>query len=135
MKLERAVRVRGIFPLFVGTITVVLLLIFYLLLSTSFLLQPGVAVELPASRFLLSAMQDPLVVTVTGDPGGEVFFEDRAVEPAQLGVYLEARRTRSRQVVIKADERAPLALVAEVTELALERGFTVALAASQPPKP
>ena len=135
MKLERTVRVRGGVPLFAGTVTVVLLLIFYLLLSTSFLMQPGVAVDLPASRFLLPAMQDPLVVSVTAAPGGDIFFEDRVVEPGDLGGLLEARRTQSRQVVIKADERAPLALVAMVTELALERGFSVALAASQPPKP
>jgi biopolymer transport protein ExbD len=135
MKLERSVRVRGIVPLLAGTATVVLLLIYFLLLSPSFLMQPGVAVELPPSRFLLPAMQDPLVVSVTGGPGGEVFFEDRAVEPAQLGGYLEARRTQSRQVVIKADENAPLALVAKVTELVLERGFSVALAATQPLKP
>jgi biopolymer transport protein ExbD len=52
-----------------------------------------------------------------------------------LGGRLEARRTASRQVVIKADEDAPLSLVAAVTELALERGFNVALAASRPTAP
>ena len=135
MKLEPTVRVRGAVPLVAGAFNVVLLLVFFLLLSTSFLLQPGIAVELPVSRFLLPAMQDPLVVSVTGGPGAAVYFEDRVVEPAQLGARLESRRTASRQVVIKADRDAPLALVAEVTETALERGFSVALAASLPPAP
>jgi biopolymer transport protein ExbD len=99
------------------------------------MMQPGVAIELPASRFLLPAMQDPLVVSVTGGPGATIYFEDRMVDAAQLGGRLEARRTASRQVVIKADTDAPLALVAAVTELALERGFNVALAASRPPTP
>ena len=135
MKLEPTVRVHGTVPLFTGTLTVVLLLVFFLLLSTSFMMQPGIAVELPASRFLLPAMQDPLVVSVTGGPGAAIYFEDRAVEAAQLGGRLEARRTASRQVVIKADEDAPLALVSAVTELALERGFRVALAAARPSAP
>jgi biopolymer transport protein ExbD len=135
MRLESTVRVRGLVPIFCGTITVVLLLVFFLLLSTSFMMQPGVAVDLPTSRFLLPAMQDPLVVSVTGGPGASIYFEDRMVEAGQLGGRLEARRTASRQVVVKADDDAPLALVAAVTELALERGFNVALAATRPSAP
>lgn len=129
MRLEPTVRVRGTVPVFTGAVTVLLLLIFYLLLSGSFLLQPGVALELPTSRLLLPAMQNPLVVTVTGGAGAAVYFEDRVIAPAQLAARLESRRGASRQVVIKADEEAPLALVAEVTELALLNGFSVALAA------
>ena len=120
MRLEPEVRVRGLVPVFTGTVTVVLLLVFFVLLSTSFMMQPGIAVELPASRFLLPAMQDPLVVSVTGGPGAAVYFEDRAIETGELGGRLED---------------APLALVSAVTELALERGFNVALAASRPTPP
>lgn len=135
MRLEPTVRVRGLVPVFTGTVTVLLLLLFFLLLSTSFMMQPGIAVALPASRFLLPAMQDPLVVSITGGAGATVYFEDRAIDTAELGGRLEARRTASRQVVIKADQDAPLALVSAVTELALERGFNVALAASRPRLP
>jgi biopolymer transport protein ExbD len=135
MRLKPAMRVRGLVPVFTGTVTVVLLLVFFLLLSTSFMMQPGIAVELPASRFLLPAMQNPLVVSITGGPGATVYFEDRAINTTELGGRLEARRTASRQVVIKADQDAPLALVSAVTELALERGFNVALAASRPTPP
>ncbi len=135
MRLEPTVRVRGLVPVFTGTVTAVLLVVFFLLLSTSFMMQPGVAVDLPVSRFLLPAMQDPLVVSVTGGPGAAVFFEDRVIETSELGGRLEARRTASRQVVIKADEDAPVALVSAVTELALERGFGVALAATPRPQP
>ena len=135
MRLEPTVRLRGLVPVFTGTVTVTVLLVFFLLLSTSFMMQPGVAVDLPVSRFLLPAMQDPLVVSVTGGPGAAVFFEDRVIETADLGARLESRRTASRQVVIKADEDAPVALVSAVTELALERGFGVALAATRRPAP
>lgn len=135
MKLKSSVRVRGWVPLVVGSSTVVLLLVFFLLLSTSFLLQPGVAVSLPVSRFLLPAMQDPLVVTVTSAPAAKVFFEEREVELSQLGARLEERRTASRQVVVKADRDAPLALVTGVTDIALQGGFNVALAAARSSTP
>jgi len=135
MRLEPTVRLRGLVPVFTGTITVTVLLVFFLLLSTSFMMQPGVAVDLPVSRFLLPAVQDPLVVSVTGGPGASVFFEDRVIETADLGARLESRRTASRQVVIKADEDAPVALVSAVTEMALERGFGVALAATRRAEP
>ena len=135
MKLDPTVRVRGMVPVFTGALTVVLLLVFFVMLSTSFMMQPGITVELPASRFLLPAMQDPLVVSVTGGPGAAIYFEDRAVEVAELGGRIESRRTASRQMVIKADVDAPLALVSAVTELALERGFAVALAAARPSAP
>lgn len=135
MKLTSSVQLRGWVPLVVGSATVVLLLIFFLLLSTSFLMQPGVAVELPASRFLLPAMQDPLVVTVTGGPGARVFFEEQEVALSGLGERLEERRTASRQLVIKADREAPIALVTEVSDIALQRGFNVALAGARPATP
>jgi biopolymer transport protein ExbD len=135
MRLQSSVAWSGAPALAAGAATVLLLLVFYVMLSGSYLLQPGTALQLPASRFLLPAMRNPLVVSVTGGAGASVYFEDRVVEPAQLGERLSARRDVSRHVVIKADRDAPLALVAEVTELALANGFDVALAATRPPRP
>ena len=135
MRLESTVRWNGAPTLAAGAATVLLLIVFYVLLSGSYLLQPGTALELPASRFLLPAMRNPLVVSVTGGAGASIYFEDRVVDPSQLGERLSARRSASRQVVIKADRDAPLSLVAQVTELALANGFSVALAATRPPQP
>ena len=135
MRLESTVRWNGAPTLAAGAATVLLLLIFVVLLSGSYLLQPGTALELPASRFLLPAMRNPLVVSVTGGAGASVYFEDRVVEASQLGERLASRRSASRQVVIKADKDAPVSLVAQVTELALANGFSVALAASRAPQP
>lgn len=132
MRLQRAFRMRGAVPVLTGALNVILLLLFYVILSTSFLLHPGIAVELPVSRSLLPAMQDPVVLAVTGGAGASVYYEDVLIDPGQLGARLDARRGSSRQVVIKADKAAPLSLVAQVTELALARGFSVSLAAAPP---
>lgn len=133
MRLQRAFRLRGMVPVIAGAFNVILLLLFYILLSTSFLLRPGIAVELPPSRSLLPAMQDPVVLAITGGAGAAVYFDDSLVEPDQLGARLDKHRGSSRQLVIRADKDAPLALVAQVTELALARGYSVALAASASP--
>lgn len=135
MRLQRAFRLRGAVPVLIAALNVVLLLLFFFLLSTSFLLRPGIALELPASRSLLPAMQDPVVLAITGGAGATVYFDDRLVELDQLGVRLDAHRGTARHVVIKADRDAPLALVAQVTEMALARGFSVALAAMPPSSP
>jgi biopolymer transport protein ExbD len=66
MRLQRSFRLRGVVPVMTGSLNVILLLVFYVLLSTSFLLRPGIAVELPVSRSLLPAMQDPVVLAITG---------------------------------------------------------------------
>ncbi|MFM8232235.1 MAG: ExbD/TolR family protein [Chthoniobacterales bacterium] len=133
MRLQRAFRLRGVVPVMTGALNIILLMVFYVLLSTSFLLHPGVAVELPVSRSLLPAMQDPVVVAITGGAGAAIYYEDALVEADQLGARLDAHRGSSRQVVIKADKEAPLSLVTQVTETALSRGFAVALAASPAP--
>lgn len=133
MKLQGSLRVNGTVPVMTGAVTVVVLLVFFILLSTSFLLQPGIAVELPPSRFLQPASQDPLVVAVTADPGSAIYFEDRKVELGHLAARLKTRRSASGQVIVKADRMAPLALVTEVTEMALSEGFSVSLAAASRP--
>lgn len=133
MRLQRAFQLRGAVPAFTAGLNVILLLLFFILLSTSFLLRPGIALELPASRSLLPAMQDPVVLAITGGAGATVYLDDVAVDVEQVGTRLDSHRGSSRQVVIKADRDAPLALVTQVTDLALARGFSVALAATPPP--
>ena len=133
MRLQRAFRLRGVVPVFTGALNVILLLLFYVMLSTSFLMRPGIAVELPASRSLLPAMPDPVVVAISGGAGAAIYFEDRQIEAAQLGPSLDAYTGPLRQVIIKADVDAPLALVARVTSIALEHGYSVALAATPAP--
>ena len=133
MRLQRAFRLRGAVPVLTAALTVILLLLYFILLSTTFLLRPGIALELPASRSLLPAMQDPVVLAITGGAGATVYFDDVAVEVEQVGARLDARRGAARQVVIKADRDAPLSLVTQVTDLALARGYSVALAATPAP--
>ena len=51
-----------VFPM----IDVVFLLIFFLLLSSNFVLQPGISVALPFSRFTLGPQLNQQIVSITG---------------------------------------------------------------------
>lgn len=110
---------------------VVLALIFFLLLSTSFLLQPGVAVSVPDSPFLLAPQRDPQVVSVTAPPLSAVYFENEQVSFEVLRAKLSAPQGRKRTVIIKADRLAPFDLVTRTMNVALELGYPTVLATGE----
>lgn len=129
----KLVRTAGPHPalIFVApALDVVLILVFFLLLSTSFLLQPGVAVVVPDSPFLLAPQRAPQVVSITSAPTSAVYFENEQVSFDGLRARLESQRGRKHTVVIKADRLAPFDLIAQVMAISLELGFPTVLATS-----
>lgn len=119
-----------IFPL----LDVLFLLIFFLLLSSNFVLQPGISVTVPFSRFTLGPQPNQQIVSITGGPSPAIYLRDQKVTLAQLGPALDETKREGRSVVIKADRTASYDLVMAVTNAALERGITsVALATTPQP--
>ena len=108
-----------------------LILIFFLLPSTSFLLQPGVAVSVPQSPFLLSPQRNPRIISITAPPMSAVFFENEETDLGGLRETLQKIRGRSQTIIIKADKRALYEKVSSVMNVALELGFPVVLATSE----
>lgn len=130
----KLVRSPGLHPalLFVApALDVVLALIFFIVLSTSFLLQPGVAVSVPDSPFLLAPQREPQVVSVTAAPLTAVYFENEQVSFEVLRERLTASERRKRTVIIKADRLAPFDLVARVMAVALELGYPTVIATNE----
>ncbi|MFN2508466.1 MAG: ExbD/TolR family protein [Chthoniobacterales bacterium] len=118
----------------VAMIDVVFLLIFFLLLSSNFILQPGISVSLPVSRFTLGPEVNPQIISITGGATPAVYFRDQKVALEQLGKLLDAAKNEGRPVIIKADRRTPYETVVAVTNAALERGITSVSLATAPPK-
>lgn len=130
----KLVRTAGPHPalIFVApALDVVLVLVFFIVLSTSFLLQPGVAVAVPDSPFLLAPQRDPQVVSVTAPPLAAVYFESGQVSLDALRGRLSGQQGRARTVVIKADRHAPFELVSRVMTVALELGYPTVLATNE----
>jgi len=118
-----------VFPL----IDVVFLLIFFLLLSSNFILQPGVAVSAPVSPFMLGPQQNQQIISITGGPVPAIYFRDQKITFEQLGPLLDAAKRENRSIIVKADRATPYELVLAVTNAVLEHGISsVALAATAP---
>jgi biopolymer transport protein ExbD len=118
-----------LFPL----INVVFLLIFFTLLSSNFILQPGVAVSAPATPFLLGAQKNPQIISVTSGAVPAIYFRDQKTSLEGLGQLLDEAKRENRSIIVKADKQTPYELVVAVTNAALEHGITsVSLAGALP---
>ena len=118
-----------VFPL----IDVVFLLIFFTLLSSNFILQPGVAVSAPATPFLLGAQKNPQVISITSGAVPAIYFRDQKISLEGLGPLLDEAKRENRSIIVKADKQTPYELVVAVTNAALEHGInSVSLAGALP---
>ena len=133
MKLQRTPGPHPALIFVAPALDVILLLIFFLLLSTSFLLQPGIAVSVPDSPFLLAPQREPQVVSVTAAPTSSVYFENGQVSFDSLREKLAAQRGSKRTIIIKADRQAPFEQMARVMAIALELGYPTVIATSEEP--
>ena len=134
MKLSRTSKISFGWLFVFPVLGVVFLLIFFFLLSSNFILQPGISVAVPFSRFNLGPQPNQQIISITGGPNPAIYLRDQRVTLAQLGPALDATRRESRSIVIKADRTVSYDLVMAVTNAALERGITsVALATNAQP--
>src|SRR4029077_9357055 len=118
----------------VPAIDVVFLLIFFLLLSSNFILQPGIAVSLPLSRFTLGPLQNQQIISITGGGAPAIYFRDQKTTLENIGPLLDAAKRENRPIVINADRLTPYELVVTVTNAALEHGIGSVPLAKPPPK-
>ncbi len=116
------------FPL----LDVVFLMIFFLLLSSNFVLQPGISVSVPFSKFMLAPQLKYEIVSITN--GATVYFRDQKIAIDDLGPQLDLARKEGRSIIIKADKATPYETVIRVANVALEHGVPSVALATAPPK-
>jgi biopolymer transport protein ExbD len=128
MKLTRTLKfgpaLFGIIPL----INVIFLVVLFFSLSSRFVLQPGLAVTLPASSFTLGPRVDAQIVSVTAAPVPVIYHRDQRVSLEELRQRLAETKVSERSLIIKADKNTPYDLVVRITDEALKLGFSVILA-------
>lgn len=124
MKLHRTKQYHFGWMMIVPAIDVLFLLIFFVLLSSNFILHPGIAVALPTSHFTLPPQRNQQILSITGGPAAAIYFRDQKVALDQLGPLLESAKREGASVIIKADRSTSYETVVEVTNLALEHGIT-----------
>ena len=133
MKLSRTTNYNFGWLLLIGLVDLAFLLAFFLLLSSNFILQQGISISMPFSRFSLGPQSNQQIISITGGAVPAIYFQDQRVTMEQLGALLDASKRKDQSIIIKADRSASYETVAEVTNAALEHGITsVALAATPP---
>lgn len=134
MKLTRNLKFNpalfGVIPL----VNVLFLVVFFFALSSRFVLQPGLAVNLPASSFTLSPRVDAQIISVTAAPVPVIYHHDQRVSLEELRQRLAQTNIKERAIILKADKSTPYDVVVQITNEALKLGFSVVLASSSEAK-
>jgi len=134
MKLTRTKEYNFGWLIVLSLVDVVFLLLFFFLLSSNFILQPGISVSLPFSRFALGPQTNQQIISITGGAAPAIYFRDQRTTIEQLGPLLDEAKREGRSIIIKADRLTPYELVVAVTNAALEHGITSVALATTPPR-
>ena len=93
MKLTRTTTDNFGWLVLIALVDVVFLLVFFLLLSSNFILQHGISISMPFSRFTLGPQTNQQIISITGGAAPAIYFQDQRVAIEQLGPLLdEAKR-------------------------------------------
>jgi biopolymer transport protein ExbD len=130
MKLSRSVHLNPFLIFVIPLVDIFFLLLLLFLVSSTFLLHPGISVNLPFSNFTLGPQKSPVIVSITAGPYPLVYYRDQQIKPIELARRLDGDQLKDRSIVIQADRETPHGTVVEIMNLCLERGFSVVLATS-----
>jgi biopolymer transport protein ExbD len=114
-------------------VDVVFLLLIFFMLSTTFIVAPGIKVKLPKSSSTeISREKKEVRVVMAKDD--KIFVEQKLVSIDELGKYLmkAARESPEGMVIIQADERVLHGKVVEVMDVAKTSGFNKLAIATRP---
>jgi biopolymer transport protein ExbD len=134
MKLSRTKDYNFGWLVMIPLLDVVFILVFFLLISSHFVLQPGISVSMPFSRFTLGPQINQQIISITGGAAPAIYFRDQKVTLEQLGPLLDAAKRDGQSIIIKADRFTPYEMVVDVTNAALEHGITSVALATSPPQ-
>ncbi len=106
-------------------------LLLFFMLTSSFILMPGIRINLPKALTSEAIPEKGVVVTVTEE--NLIYLNERAVTLADLASRLEQAAAKHQSLLIRADRRASLGKVVEVWDLCRDIGITqVNIATTQP---
>ncbi len=101
-------------------IDVVFLLLVFFMLTSSFIFQPGIKINLPKALTSEVIQRENLIILVTGD--NSLYIDERLVDREELSSRLKIAAKESKPILIKADRKASLGKVVEVWDLCRVEG-------------
>ena len=118
MELEHGLGQIDIAPL----IDMVFQLLIFFMLTSSFVLQPGIRVNLPRAVTSEVIKEESLVVIISSE--NVIYLNESVLTIAELKSHLRQAAKREKPILIKADRRASLGRVVEVWDLCRDLGIT-----------
>ncbi len=111
---------------------IVMLLLVFFLLSSSFVAQPGIKVQLPQAETAEPPVSKNITVTLT--EGGKVFLNAQQVNLQNLGQRVAALlgSVEDKMVVIRADRNVTIQSTVQVIDVVKAAGATRFLIATKP---
>jgi len=132
MKLEMTLPERPGLLHAVPLLNIFALLQLFFLLGPALVLQSGVTVELPPSKFQMERYQNLIVVSLgPGEPEPRIHLGRDAVTLGELSERLTSLRETGAPaktiVLLQTDKGTPVGMEREVAELVLDKGFRMAV--------
>jgi biopolymer transport protein ExbD len=100
------------------------LLLMFFVLGPSLVLQSGVAVELPPSRFQMERFSGALAVTLGPGQTPQIYFGRESTNIVGLGKLLDEKRGNAQgTILLRTDAGTSVGLEREVAEVILRKGY------------
>ena len=114
-------------------IDVVFLLLIFFMLTSSYIFQPGIKINLPRAVTSEVIQEKNLVITIGAE--GLIYLNQHLISLKQLKANLEKAAKEDRPLLIKADREASLGKVVQIWDLSREAGLgQINIATDQPKK-
>ncbi len=101
-------------------VDVMFLLLIFFMLTSNFVVQPGIKVSLPKAVSSEVIRSENLVVTLTGQD--LLFLNDQPITVQDLAVQIRQAAQDDKTVLLKADTSASLGRVVEIWDMCRESG-------------
>jgi len=102
-------------------IDIVFLLLVFFMLTSSFIFQPGIKINLPKALTSEVIQKENLIIVITDD--NNLHIDERLVDMEELSSRLKIASRESKPVLIKADRKASLGKVVEIWDLCRAEGL------------
>jgi biopolymer transport protein ExbD len=113
-------------------IDVMFILLIFFMVTSSFIEQPGVKLELPESKANEVTQVENIVLFISKE--GRVYLNEESVSIDSLSDILEEKlpNVKDNSIVLKADKASEHGLVVEIMDIAKQSGFKKIVIGTQP---
>lgn len=118
MELEHGLKQIDIAPL----IDMVFQLIIFFMLTSSFVVQPGIKINLPKAVTSDAVKYENIEIIVSGE--NVIYLNGKVITMNELKALFNQVRNRKQTILIKADKRASLGRVVEIWDMARDLGIS-----------